>query len=165
MTVIVTASLPAPRKLLMEGDGASPKGSRPFLDIFDLETRKRRGGMHGEIYDGGTMAAVFTTRHTRMHAHPHALTPSPSPPPHPLPPHADSACGSAPGSVTRPWVPCLTWIDPGDTTASTDCSSCSRGRRHRTHRRRERRGRGGVKRGSAERGCGKGAGEGWARQR
>lgn len=37
----VLAEINEPRKLLLQGSGASPEGNRPFLDVFDLKTRDK----------------------------------------------------------------------------------------------------------------------------
>ncbi len=38
----ILANIEGKRQLLMAGQGASPEGNRPFLDLLDLETKQSR---------------------------------------------------------------------------------------------------------------------------
>ncbi len=38
----ILAKIDGQRKLLMSGGGASPEGSKPFLDLLDLDTKQTR---------------------------------------------------------------------------------------------------------------------------
>lgn len=38
----ILAKVDGKRELLMSGTGASPEGNRPFLDLFDLDTKEAR---------------------------------------------------------------------------------------------------------------------------